>query len=223
MPDYSVIIPTLNEAANIADCIQRLRTLNSSVQIIVVDGGSRDQTTLIAEKSGAEVICSAPGRGVQCNYGSKKANGDILIFLHADTLLPSNAFMFLNNLFSDPRVKIGTFRLRFDSENWFLGLCGYLTRFDSILTRFGDQGIVVRGSFFGELGGFPEWPLFEDVEFLKRARRVAKIYSFPACVVTSARKFTARGPIRQQLRNGILMLKYLCGVPVGQLAQEYQK
>jgi len=223
MPDYSVIIPALNEAAHVAACLERLRTLDPSAQIIVVDGGSRDQTTLIAEKAGAQVIPCQPGRGIQCNCGAKNAEGSILIFLHADTFLPAEALVVLNNFFSDPKVQIGTFRLRFDSENWFLKLCGYLTRFDSILTRFGDQGIVVRRSFFDALGGFPEWPLFEDLDFLRRARRKTRIYSFPAEVITSARKFKANGPIRQQIRNGVLIFKYLIGISPFQLAKEYRK
>jgi len=223
MSDYSVIIPTLNEAAHIAACIERVRTLNSFAQMIVADGGSRDQTALMAEKAGAQVVGSQPGRGIQCNCGAKNAAGSIFIFLHADTFLPQEAFVILNNFFSDPRVEIGTFRLRFDSENWFLKLSGYLTRFDSILTRFGDQGIVVRRSFFNELGGFPEWPLFEDVDFLRRARKKTKIHSFPAEVLTSARKFKQNGPIRQQIKNGILILKYLAGVSPETLAKEYRR
>ncbi len=221
MPDYSVIIPTLNEAENIAGCIDRIRTFNSSVQIIVADGGSGDQTARIAEKAGAQVVLSQPGRGIQCNCGAKNAKGSILIFLHADTCLPHEAFVVLNNIFSDSKIQIGTFRLRFDSDNWFLKLCGYLTRFDSLLTRFGDQCIVVRRNFFDELGGFPEWPLFEDVDFLRQARKKTRIHSFPAKVITSARKFKKNGPIRQQIRNGILILKYLAGVSPGKLAKEY--
>jgi hypothetical protein len=149
--------------------------------------------------------------------------GSILIFLHADTTLPHEAFVVLNNIFADPKVKIGTFRLRFDNDNWFLRVCGYLTRFDSILTRFGDQCIVVRRNFFDELGGFPEWPLFEDVDFLRRARRRTRIHSFPAEVLTSAHKFKKNGPIRQQIKNGSLILKYLAGVSPEKLAMEYRK
>ncbi|MBF0385467.1 MAG: TIGR04283 family arsenosugar biosynthesis glycosyltransferase [Candidatus Omnitrophica bacterium] len=223
MPDYSVIIPALNEAGHIAACIKMVRAINSPVSIIVVDGGSRDQTALIAEQAGAQVIRCQPGRGFQCNCGAKIAEGGILIFLHADTYLPHNTFTMLNDLFSNPKVKIGTFRLRFDSDNWFLRICGYLTRFDTILSRFGDQCIVVRRSLFDELGGFPQWPLFEDVDFLRRARRKTKIHSFPAEVLTSARKFKQNGPIRQQIKNGILILKYLAGVSPEKLAKEYRK
>lgn len=223
MQDYSVIIPALNEEANIASCLNRLRSFNPRLQVIVVDGGSVDQTPLIAEKAGVQVVRSQPGRGIQCNRGAKYATGSILIFLHADTQLPENTFLFLDDFFSDPRVLIGSFRLRFDYDHWFLKLSGYCTRFDSILTRFGDQCIVVRRGFFDDLGGFPEWPLFEDVDFLRRSRRKTKIYSFPAEVITSARKFKENGPIRQQIRNGILVFKYLIGISAEQLAREYRK
>ncbi len=223
MQDYSVIIPTLNEEVNIASCITRLHSLNSRLQVIVVDGGSHDQTPSMAEQTGAQVVRSEPGRGIQCNHGAKHATAPILVFLHADTRLPENAFKILDGSFSDPRVQIGSFRLRFDYDHWFLRLSGYLTRFDSILTRFGDQGIVVRRSFFDELGGFPDWPLFEDVDFFCRARRKAKIHSFRSEVITSARKFKENGPIRQQVRNGILVFKYLVGISPSQLAKEYRK
>ena len=112
--------------------------------------------------------------------------------------------------------------MRFDLKHWFLNISGYLTRFDSILTRFGDQCIVVRKDFFNELGGFPDWPLFEDVEFLRRARKRTRIQSFPLEVVTSARRFKKNGIYRQQIFNGLLVLQYLLGADVKKLAEKYR-
>ena len=221
MLDYCVIIPALNEEAHIRACVERLRSLSPCVPITVVDGGSRDQTVQMAERAGARVIRSQPGRGVQLNSGARGSRNAILIFLHADTLLPDNSFAVLDRFFSGPQAAIGTFRLRFDDNRWFFRVCGYLTRFDSLFTRFGDQCIVVRRSLFDELGGFPEWPLFEDVDFLRRARRKTKIRSFPAEVLTSSRKFKKNGLVRQQIRNGILIVKYLLGVRAETLAKEY--
>lgn len=220
---YSVVIPVYNERENLASCIRSVRRLNSDCQIIVSDGGSQDGSLEVASREGVLVCCGQLGRGMQLNRGAQEAKGEILMFLHADTSLPVNAFAVLEKYFSCPEVKLGTFRLRFDSRHWFLRLCGFMTRFDTILTRFGDQCICVRLDLFKQLGGFPEWPLFEDVDFLRRARRKTKIHSFPAEAVTSARKFKHNGPIRQQINNGILILKYLAGVSPEKLAKEYRK
>jgi hypothetical protein len=118
-------------------------------------------------------------------------------------------------------VRIGTFRLAFDAGGVFLRACAWLTRFDSVFTRFGDQVIVVRREFYAQLGGFPPWPLFEDVELLRRARRVARVWSLPACVTTSARRFHRHGTLRQQWRNARLLLRFLAGASPHALAAEY--
>jgi len=219
---YAVIIPTHNEEGALVKCLRSVRQSNPGCQMIVSDAASQDATLYVAAREGAVICRGSLGRGTQLNCGAQAANADVLVFLHADTILPEKAFDVLEQHFCRPEVKIGTFRLRFDYGHWFLRLCGYLTRFDSALTRFGDQGICVRSDFFQQMDGFPEWPLFEDVEFLRRARRITRIYSFPAEVVTSARKFKKNGPVRQQLQNGILLIKYLIGVSPEQLAREYR-
>jgi len=98
----------------------------------------------------------------------------------------------------------------------------WFSRFDSVFTRFGDQGIVVRRPFYEQLGGFPPWPLFEDVEFLRRARRLTRGWSFPADVTTSARRFRRHGVLRQQLQNTRLLLRFLAGTSPERLAAEYR-
>jgi hypothetical protein len=127
----------------------------------------------------------------------------------------------MTNYFTDPNIQIGTFRLAFDSQNAMLRFYCSFTKFDSMFTRFGDQCIVIRKSFFNEIGGFPDWPLFEDVHLLRLARRRTKIISFPSRVITSARRFVARGIIRTQILNGFLLLLYLCGVSPILLANWY--
>jgi rSAM/selenodomain-associated transferase 2 len=219
----SVILLTLNEAELVCQRITEIQSLAPDVQIIAADGGSQDGTPQLAANLGARVVQSGPGRGCQCRAGAEAAQGDILLFLHADSCLPADAFQVLDQAFSDPRLQIGAFRLRFDHPHPVLRLYASFSRFDTLITRFGDQGIAVRRSFYHALGGFPDWPLFEDVEFLRRARRHGPVASFPTCITTSARRYLQNGVIRQQLHNLGLMLQYLSGVSPYVLAQRYSR
>src|SRR5262249_13126973 len=136
---------------------------------------------------------------------------------------PSNAFTLLRTFFDQSRVEVGTFRLRFDEPHWILRAYSYFTRFDSVFTRFGDQCIAVRRKVFEEIGGFPDCPLFEDVHFLQKLRRRTRIYSFPACVTTSARRFVRLGLIRTQWMNVKLFSRYLTGTDPVLLSRDYEK
>ena len=217
----SVIIPTLNEAPSLAATLDRVRTALPEAELIVADGGSTDGTPGIARVHGAKLVTAPRGRGRQLAAGAEAAHGHLLLFLHADTLLPPDTAEVLARTFADDRTQIGSFRLRFDRAGWFLHSCGWFTRFDSVFTRFGDQGIVVRRDFYGQLGGFPAWPLFEDVELLRRARRITRVVSFPAAVTTSSRRFQRGGHLRQQWRNGWLLCRFLAGASPHALAAEY--
>lgn len=223
MQSYSVVIPTLNEASRVGDCVHWVRSLAPRAQVIVADGGSTDGTANNAQQAGAQVIQTGSGRGLQCNVGAKNAAGDILLFLHVDTRLPRNAFEVIEACFSNDRVQIGTFRLRFDWPHPILRLYSLFSTIDTIFTRFGDQCIVVRKRFFYKLGGFPDWPLFEDVALLQEARRHTRVYSFPATVVTSARRYRRYGVVGQQLKNLRYMRMYLSGVPVEEIAERYRQ
>lgn len=223
MTDFSVIIPTLNEERQIRDCIAHVRAADPCVELIVADGGSDDNTARVAVEEEVVLCYAERGRGIQCNAGAAIASGDIFLFLHADTLLPANAFQLLSNFFRDSRVQIGTFRLRFDERQWLLDFYARFSCFDSLFTTFGDQCIVVRRSFFQALGRFPPWPLFEDVKFLQAARKKTRVHSFPATVTTSARRYREGGIIKQQLRNAWYVGLYLLGVPPQQLADKYER
>ncbi len=219
----SVIIPTLNEAARLAATLERVKTVVPAAEIIVADGGSTDGTPDIARAAGARLVAAERGRGRQLAAGAESAHGNLLLFLHADTRLPSDAAEVLACAFANRETQIGTFRLSFDAAGWFLRTSAWCTRFDSVFTRFGDQGIVVRRDFYAQLGGFPPWPLFEDVDLLRRARRVTTVASFPASVTTSARRFQHSGPFRQQLQNGWLLCRLLAGACPHRLAAEYNR
>lgn len=190
-------------------------------EVIVVDGGSRDETVVLARAAGARVIESFPGRGHQMQVGAAAATGEWWLFLHADTLLPLDGDRVLEAFVVTGRDRVATFRLHFDDPHWFLAACAWFTRFDTVWTRFGDQGIVVHRELYEKLGGMPEWPLFEDVEFLRQARRLAPVVSLPAAVTTSARRFRQHGLLRQQWINGRLLAKFLRGGSPWALARDY--
>jgi rSAM/selenodomain-associated transferase 2 len=220
---FSVIIPTLNEAPNIAGCVAAVRALDPGVEIIVADGGSTDDTAALAAAAGALVLAAPRGRGSQCNAGAARASGEVLLFLHADTTLPPDAFALLRQILADPAVRIAKFRLSFDVHDWLLDIAARLMWFDSLLTSFGDQGIVIRRDFFAELGGFPDWPLFEDVRLFELARARSEVYVVPATVVTSARRFLENGVLQQLLHDLWLWLQYLFGVSPHELSRRYER
>lgn len=164
------------------------------------------------------------GRGTQCNVGAARATGPLLLFLHDDTALPVEAPALVRHAFSDPKTRIACFRLRFDHEHWLLTSYAFFSRFDGILTSFGDQGILIRRSFFATIGGFPDWPLFEDVALLGRARRRTRkrIKKLPAMVTTSAVRFLENGILRQQLLNAELILRFSLGASPESLRRRYE-
>lgn len=223
MSHISVIIPTLNEAAMIGATIAALRSNDPSVQIIIADGGSRDQTVTLALAAGATVVSAPRGRGPQCNAGAAVANGELLLFLHADTSLPEGAFKLVRDTFADPRVAVAKFRLSFDLRHPILDLAARMMWVDSRLTSYGDQGIVIRRDFFHTLGGFPAWPLFEDVRLFELARARTQVHVLPATVVTSARRFQANGALKQLLIDIGLWIEYVAGVSPFAIAARYER
>jgi rSAM/selenodomain-associated transferase 2/rSAM/selenodomain-associated transferase 1 len=218
---FSVIVPALNEAPRISECIREIRKLDPGVEIIVADGCSTDDTFRIASGQGAVVCSSGRGRGPQCNAGAALACGEILVFLHADTRLPENAFPLLDSVFRDEKVQLGVFKLSFDVHHWLLNLYPLLLRLNLPHLRFGDQCIVVCRSFFQFLGGFPDCALFEDSGLARKASRHTRIRIFPATVVTSARRFIRNGVVRQLLRNTSYLFRYLLGADPDELAAKY--
>jgi rSAM/selenodomain-associated transferase 2 len=223
MTSFSVIIPALNEAAGIGACVAAVRALDPTVEVIVADGGSTDATVALATAAGATVVTAPRGRGPQCNAGAAQATGDVLVFLHADTRLPAEAFVLLRMTFADPAAQAAKFRLSFDVDDPVLAIAARLMWVDTRLTSYGDQGIVVRRAFFHALGGFPDWPLFEDARLFELARARTRVRVLPAAVVTSARRFEANGALPQLLIDLGLWLEYVAGIAPHEIAARYNR
>jgi cellulose synthase/poly-beta-1,6-N-acetylglucosamine synthase-like glycosyltransferase len=167
------------------------------------------------------VISRIQGRGTQLNNGAHASSGEVLVFLHADTSVPSGFFDFLEEQLRDPSLQCGAFQTNYDPPSPVLRLYSWFTRFETRFTTFGDQCLIVRRPFFEQLGGFPPWPLFEDMEFLRRVRGMTSIRKFPVKVVTSARKFRQGGTILQQIRNGVTITMVHFGVSPKRLYSRY--
>ncbi len=223
MHKYSIIIPSLNEEKFLSAVLKNIKKFTEEIEIILSDGGSTDNTIKIAEKLGVKVCSGKKGKGVQMNRAAESSNGEVLIFLHADTFLPDDAFYLINKFFFSQKIDIATFKMKFDSENILMKIYSWFTKFDSIFTTFGDQVIVVRRSFFNELGRFPNLLIFEDVEFFRKARKSKKIYKLPSFVTTSARRFKKKGILKTQLLNGLYILGYLVGINPDKIYHKYFK
>jgi len=218
---FSVIVPCLNEAKFITECLRSIRKNFSSDEVILVDGGSTDISLLLAPAFNVKIIKTIKGRGIQMNTAAKIASGDILIFVHADTFIPDNARQLIENEFANPNIKVATFRLGFDADHKILNFYSKFSNYDSMFTKFGDQSIIIRKYFYDELGGFPDWSIFEDVQLLSKARKQTKIKILDAAVVTSARKFLLSGIVRTQIQNAFLFVQYFLGLDQTKIALSY--
>ena len=218
----SVIIPVYNEAAGLARTLAAVQALPGDVEVLVVDGGSRDDTVEIARRMGLRVSSAPKGRAAQMNHGAALARGDVLLFLHADTVLPADAHALIAAALERPGTVGGCFRLGFDVEHWLLRRLAFMTRFSCRLFHYGDQAFFVRAEAFARLGGFRLYPLMEDLDFWLRLRRLGEAVVLPRAVVTSARRFLENGIVRQQLWNVALVALYLAGVSPETLARFYR-
>lgn len=227
--NIAVIIPVLNEQKALAALLPELLSLGFE-EVIIVDGGSWDQTTDVARticQSAPDVhtrIINGPrGRASQMNAGAALAKSDILVFLHADTQLPHNARQVVAQAMDDQRCVGGRFDVRFPQDTGYAWMVSRLmnlrSRWSGIST--GDQTMFVRRSVFEGLGGFANIPLMEDIEFSRRLKRVGKIASLRAKVVTSFRRWEQHGPLRTIVRMWILRAWYWLGWDPRRLQQYY--
>lgn len=220
-PLISIIIPALNEEAALGATLQRVQQQAGPFETIVVDGGSVDETRALARSYGATVLRAPQGRATQMNHGAEQATGEVLLFLHADTLLPHTGLSHIRQALDDPRTSAGTFQLQFDDPTPLLRFYAWCTRWPWIRLCFGDRGQFVERSAFEAVDGFPEWPLFEDLELAARLHEHGGFRFLNAAVTTSARRFRRHGPLRQQLRNLYLWSHYMWGTDPEQVAHLY--
>ena len=221
-PYLSVIIPMLNEAENIEAAIRS--AAGDGVEVIVVDGGSEDGSVAIAERAGAQVISSDPGRATQMNAGATIAGGEVLLFLHADTVLDPSYIDPVFDVLSDPRIVGGAFRFRCDDRTPAMRFIEHVVNCRSrwLGLPYGDQGIFVRREVFDAIGGYPEVAIGEDVRLVRRMRARGRARILPAPVVTSARRWRKLGVVTTTAINQIVLVGLLLGLPERWLARLYR-
>ena len=226
-PLVSIILPVLNEADTIQKAILAIRAIGpgSLVEIIVVDGDPRGTTINAITAEGVRVAAEKKGRARQMNRGALLASGDVLLFLHADTQLPTNAFSLIREAMGNTRFVAGAFALGFDTRRRVFRIAETYVALRTRLTKvpFGDQAIFIKREYFEQLGGYKEIPLMEDVELMKRIRKRGD----PVClirekVLTSPRRYEQEGILFCTLRNLALQVLYASGVSPERLAGWYR-
>lgn len=223
----SIIIPTLNEAKNLPYLLMYLRRvpfIENISEIIVSDGNSSDNTVEVAESFGVTIVRNAKsGRAHQMNAGANAASGDILYFLHADSLPPRDFANEIRNHFEDGYFG-GCFRLQFDHQHWFLRMNAWFTRFSPTWFRFGDQSLFISRNLFKSIGGFREdHILLEDQEIIKRIKAAGKFVVIPRYITTSARKYLDNGIYRLQWIYYYIFALYSFGVSQALLNKTYRQ
>ena len=221
----TIVMPVRNEAAGIDAALQALAPLLArGAQLIVVDGGSTDDTAARAQAGGAQLIHAARGRALQMNAGAKQASGELLLFLHADTLLPPQADVLIEQaLAAGPHIW-GRFDVRITGKPRLLRVIAACmnarSRWSGIAT--GDQAMFTTRAAFEAAGGFPDQPLMEDIELSKRLLTLSRPACLRAPVLTSGRRWESRGVWRTVLLMWRLRLAYWRGAAPQQLAQLYR-
>jgi rSAM/selenodomain-associated transferase 2 len=219
----SIIVPALNEEAPILTTLKALKQLSGDKEILVVDGGSTDATVELARSRGVRVLEAQKGRGPQMHAGALAAAGSVLWFVHADTIPPPGALHEIESALQDESVVGGNFGLLFDGSSRaarqltaiypllrLLGLC------------YGDSGIFIRKSVYGQVGGFRALALFEDLDLLRRLRRAGGFANLPVSIVASSRRFEQRNFALVWLHWTTLQFLYWCGVSPNLLARWYR-
>ncbi len=224
----SIILPVLNDESSLRETLQHLRRTSDpgSTEIIVSDGRSRDRSLAVANELADRVVRTMkPGRARQMHQGAVAASGEILLFLHADTRLPSRWRQALEKAWSLPQKPSATaFTLRFANPSRAYRL---IEAAASLRTKFtgvphGDQAIAVSRKAYFETGGFPPIPLMEEYALLKRLKERGPVRILPECVRTSPRRYEKNGKLFNSLKNGLIIILYYLGVSPHTLKRMYK-
>ena len=209
---------------NIAETLFSTR-LSENVEVIVVDGGSQDGTVQMAQSLGVKVLSAPAGRACQMNAGAKAATGDILLFLHADTRLPVGFDTLIRKALCAASTAAGAFELRINASLPSLRLIesGVNWRSRWLQMPYGDQAIFLKTEVFKEIDGFPELPIMEDFELIRRLRRKGRIVIISVPVLTSGRRWLRNGVFQTTLINQLVIIAYLLGVPPEQIRRWYRR
>jgi uncharacterized protein len=222
-PSLSVVIPALNEADQLPITLSNLNR-TPGIEIIVVDGGSTDETLVAARAAGVRTLAAHPPRSIQMNAGAALAVGDILLFLHADTRLPGDFVKQVRQALSATSVAAGAFHLSIDGSLIGLRAIERVANWRSRLLQmpYGDQALFMPRDLFWELGGYPPIPIMEDFELVRRLKRQGRIALAPGRALTSNRRWQRLGALKTWLINQAIIAAYYKGVPPQRLAVWYR-
>jgi rSAM/selenodomain-associated transferase 2 len=219
----SIIVPTLNEAQGLTKTLTQIQQL-FPYELVVSDGGSRDGTLEIAEEFAEHVVKGSTGRALQMNEGARVANGDIFLFLHADSRIePASYEKMLHSLESSEKIG-GAFSLYIDSDKWSLRMIARLANLRSKYfgVAYGDQAFFVKNSIFQQMNGFADLPICEDIDFFKRLRKLGPVILLKEKVFTSSRRWLKEGVWYTTLRNILIATFFKLGFPPRILKKWYQ-
>jgi len=218
----SIVVPALDDEEAVAHHLPPL--VATGAEVIVADGGSRDQTATRAETLGGRVVPSAPGRGVQLNAGAAEAKAEILLFVHADTRLPTEALERVCQAIDDGAIG-GGFKVRFATDRGVLKFGAWLINRRTAITRvpLGDQAQFATRAAFDALGGFEDWPILEDLSFGRRLKRHGRTSLIDIPVTTSPRRFERKGVLRTIATNWLIWALFFAGASPHRLARLYRQ
>ncbi len=220
----SVVIPTLNEAAELPETLRRLKHVPEVREIIIADGGSTDETLRHAAAAGCITVSSALGRGRQLRAGAERATGEVIFFLHADTWVPPHAGAAILACLTQPGVVAGAcYKVFRDPPNWLVRGSRFKCWWRLFVARrvMADQGIFLRRETLEQIGGVPDVPLMEEFELCRRLRPLGRLALADATVITSARKFRKLGVLRTYALMWRVTFGYYRGVPLEELRRWY--